>query len=398
MATSIVNRANAEALIQEQLISEIFQDAAKQSIFMELGRRLPNMSSNKTRIRVVDLLPMAYWVDGDTGMKQTSNMAWDNVFLDAAELAVIVPIPDSVRDDASIDLYGEIKPRIVEAIGKMVDQAIIFGVNRPSQWQNDIITLARQAGNNVAASVTGKDYFDLILGENGVLSKIEEFGYMSTGAIASSAMRSKLRGLRDSTGQPIFKTDMQGSTRYALDGAPMYFPDNGSFNHNIAQLVVGDFSKAVYAIRQDITVKVLTEGVIQDPVTKEIVYNLAQNDMTALRVTFRMGWALPNPATAMDSDRLGCPFAYLEPGTPVTTYAATFTVKDNASTPAAIEGAIVNVNGSRLKTGSDGKAIFNLRAGSYPYKVKKDGYIQQTGTITVTSTAMNTAVTLVAES
>ena len=78
------------------------------------------------------------------------------------------------------------------------------------------------------------------------------------------------------------------------------------------------------------------------PITKEIVYNLAQQDMVALRIVFRMGWALPNPATRMDEDRVGCPFAYLEPATAVTTQKVTFTVQDNAETPVAISGAIVD--------------------------------------------------------
>lgn len=43
-------------------------------------------------------------------------------------------------------------------------------------------------------------------------------------------------------------------------------------------MVVGDFSKAVYAIRNDVDVKILTEAVIQDPTTGAIVYNLAQQD------------------------------------------------------------------------------------------------------------------------
>ena len=44
----------------------------------------------------------------------------------------------------------------------------------------------------------------------------------------------------------------------------------------------------VYSIRQDITVKILDQGVIQDPETKDIVYNLAQQDMIALRVVMRL--------------------------------------------------------------------------------------------------------------
>ncbi len=389
-----VSREQAEALIQEQLINTIQQKAPTQSVFMGLAKKLPNMTSKQTRIPVLDMLPMAYWVNGDTGFKQTSQQAWDNVFLTAEELAVIVPIPEAVVDDASFDIIGEIEPRIIEAMGIRVDQAIIFGINRPAGWDADIITRARQAGNNVAPGAT-PDYYDLLLGENGVISKVEEDGYMVKGAIAAMGMRGKLRGVKGTDGHPIFKSDMQSTTTYALDGAPMYFPENGSFDQKTAQLVVGDFSQAVYAIRQDITVKILDQGVIQDPNTKEIVYNLAQQDMIALRVVFRMGWALPNPATHMDEDRTGCAFAYLEPPTAVTTKTVTYTVKDNAETPVAIEGAVVEVNGSRLKTGASGEVVFNLRAGNYAVKIKKNGYVPVTETLTVASAEVTKNITLI---
>ena len=292
---NMISRQNAEALIQEQLINTIQQDAPKQSVFMQLARKLPNMTSRQTRIPVLDMLPMAYWVSGDTGFKQASQQAWDNIYLTAEELAVIVPIPEAVVADSSFDILGEVQPRIMEAIGQRVDSAVIFGVNRPASWRADIITTARQAGNNVAPGST-PNYYDLIMGESGVIAKVEESGRMVTGALSAMGMRAKLRGMKGTDGHPIFKSDMQGSTQYALDGAPMYFPQNGSFDQSIAQLIVGDFSQAVYAIRQDITVKILDQGVIQNPETKDIVYNLAQQDMIALRVVFRMGWALLQPA------------------------------------------------------------------------------------------------------
>lgn len=388
-----VLREHAEALIQEQLINTIQQDTPKSSVFMGMARKLPNMTSKQTRMPVLDMLHMAYWVNGDTGFKQTSKQAWDNVYLTAAELAVIVPIPEAVVADASFDILGEVQPRIVEAIGQRVDSAVIFGINRPAEWDLDIVSRARQAGNNVPVG-SSSNYYDLIMGENGVIAKVEEDGYMATGIISNMGMRAKLRGLKDSNGQPIFKTDMQGSTQYALDGAPMYFPDNGSFDSSVAQMIVGDFKQAVYAIRQDITVKILEQAVIQDPSTKAIVYNLAQQDMIALRVVFRMGWALPNPATRIDEDRTGCPFAYLEPATAVTTQKVTFTVKDNAGTPEAIEGAAVEINGARLKTSSTGTAEFNLRAGTYTAKIKKAGYATVTKTVTVASAAVNEEITL----
>lgn len=392
--TNMISRQNAEALIQEQLVSTIQQDAPKHSVFMQLARKLPNMTSRQTRIPVLDMLPMAYWVNGDTGFKQTSQQAWDNVYLTAEELAVIVPIPEAVVADSSFDILGEVQPRIMEAIGQRVDSAVIFGVNRPASWRADIITTARQAGNNVAPGST-PNYYDLIMGEGGVIAKVEESGRMVTGALSAMGMRAKLRGLKGADGHPIFKSDMQGSTQYALDGAPMYFPQNGGFDQSIAQLVVGDFTQAVYAIRQDITVKILDQGVIQNPETKDIVYNLAQQDMIALRVVFRMGWALPNPATRMDGDRTSCSFAYLEPATAATTQAVTFTVKDNADAPAAVAGAIVDVAGARVKTDSTGKAVFNLRAGDYTAKITKPGYKAVTESVTVASAAVSKSITLI---
>ena len=387
-------REQAEALIQEQLINTIQQDAPKTSVFMSLARKLPNMTSKQTRMPVLDMLPMAYWVNGDTGFKQTSQQAWENVYLTAAELAVIVPIPEAVVADASFDILGEIQPRIVEAIGQRVDSAVIFGINKPDEWGLDIVSRARQAGNNVPIG-SNPNYYDLLLGDGGVISKIEEDGYMSTGVIASMGMRAKLRGIKTTDGLPIFKNDMQGATQYALDGAPMYFPENGGFDTATAQLIAGDFKQAVYAIRQDITVKILDQGVIQDPTTKAIVYNLAQQDMIALRVVFRMGWALPNPATRMNGDRTGCAFAYLEPATVATTKTVTFTVKDNQSDAKAVEGATVDVDGAILKTNASGQAVFNLKAGSYTAKIKKKGYATVTQAVTVAASAVTENITLI---
>ncbi len=390
MGKSIISREAAEALIREQVVPQIFQDVPKKSAFMSLARKLPNMTSKQTRIRVLDQLPMAYWVNGDTGFKRTSEQAWDNVYITAAELAVIVPIPEAVLDDAEFDIMGEVVPRVNEAIAQRVDSATIFGNNRPAEWECDIVTRARQAGNNVSAN-SGKDWYDLIMSEDGAFSKVEELGYAVTGAIGAMGMKAKLRGLRTQDGMPIYTTSMQGATNHGLDGNPLYFLDNGAFDKTVAQLVVGDFSQAVYAIRQDVTIKILDQGVIQDPTTKEIVYNLAQQDMIALRVVFRMGWALPNPATRLDGNRTGCPFAYIEPGTPVTTQSVTFTVAD---TNGVLENATVNVAGAILKTDSEGKAVFNLRAGEYNVTIKAKGHKTVTDNVVVGDVALEKSITL----
>lgn len=103
------------------------------------------------------------------------------------------------------------------------------------------------------------------MGEGGVIAKVEESGYIPNGVMAAIQMRAKLRGLVDKNGQPIFKTDMQGDTRYALDGMSMYFPVNGAYDPEESLAIVGDWSQLVYAIRQDMTFKIFDSGVVQDP-------------------------------------------------------------------------------------------------------------------------------------
>lgn len=125
-ATNIVTRNDAAALIPEQISKEIIQSATESSTVLQLGKRLPNMTSNKTSMPVLDMLPVAYFVNGEPGTKQTTKQAWANKYIYAEEIAVIVPIPEAVLDDADYDLWAEIKPRIAEAFGNKIDGAVLL--------------------------------------------------------------------------------------------------------------------------------------------------------------------------------------------------------------------------------------------------------------------------------
>ena len=313
MPVNITNRENAEAIIRQQVVSTVFQDAPRQSVFMSMARKLPNMTSNQTRIRVLDFLPTAYWVDGDTGMKQTTKQAWDKKFIIAEEIAVIVPIPEAVLDDSQYDIWGEVKPRVTEAFGNKIDGAVLFGTDKPSTWRDDVVATATKVGSVVTLG-SADPLYDKIMEEDGVIAKVENCGYMVNGHMADISMRAKLRGLKNANGDPLFKTDMQGSTQYALDGSPMNFPNNGSFDKTKALMISGDFSQLVYSIRQDITFKLFTEGVVQNT-DGSIAYNLMQNDMVALRAVMRLGWEIPNPINALVKDKTKrCPFSILKAG------------------------------------------------------------------------------------
>ena len=310
---NIIDRSGAESLIPVQESNEIIQGVITQSAVLQRGRRLPNMTSRQYKMPVLDMLPIAYFVNGDTGQKKTTKMAWDKKFITAEEIAVIVPIPEVVLDDSEYDIWAEVKPRVTEAFGRVIDGAILFDVNKPTTWRDGVVTTATKAGAVVTLGAADSLY-DKIMAEDGVIAKVENCGYFVNGHMADISMRAKLRGLKNTNGDPLFKQDLQGTTQYALDGSPMNFPNNGAFDKTKALMISGDFSQLAYAIRQDITFKLFTEGVVQNT-DGSIAYNLMQNDMVALRAVMRLGWEIPNPINSVEKNKTKrCPFAILKAG------------------------------------------------------------------------------------
>ncbi|MGV3616109.1 MAG: phage major capsid protein [Fimbriimonas sp.] len=319
---AMIDRSGAEALIPEDVSPEIIQEVPQASAVMQLGKRLPNMSRGQKRMPVLSGLITGGFVNGDTGLKPTGTAEWDNVFLNAGEIAVIVPIPEAVLDDADYDIWGQTKPQIVEEFGRIFDSAVLWGLNKPTDWPDDLLTQCAAASHTKDYSTAvgaGDDLYDIILGEGGVVSMVEEDGYMATGHVAALKLRAAMRGLRDTSGQPIFMRslangqNMQEKARYELDGEPVYFPKNGAVDPTRFLDITGDWSKLVWALRQDMTYKLLTEAVIQDQ-AGNIIYNLAQQDMVALRCVMRLAWALPNPPNRVNpNDATRFPFAALAP-------------------------------------------------------------------------------------
>lgn len=293
---SQIDRADASALMPEDVAKDIIQGVTHASYILAMANRLPDMPRKTRRFPVLSVLPTAYFVNGDTGLKKTTEVSWANKFITAEEIAVIVPVPNVVLDDAGYDIWGEVRPHIETAFGKLIDETILYGgmvgYAKPSNdWPDGLVT-ASVAGGLCASLGNYADLYDATLGEQGTFGKVEAAGFSVTGNIAAPTMKAKLRGARDADGGPIFARNAQGN--YELDGSTLVFPDTGCINANDSLLVSGDFRQLVFAVRQDITYTIATSGVITDG-SNQIVYNLFQQDMTAMKVVMRMGWQLPNP-------------------------------------------------------------------------------------------------------
>jgi len=289
--TDYIQRSNVEARIPEDVSSEVIQSLPEASAALSLFPRV-TLSSKVRRLPVLSLLPVAYWVDGDIGLKQTTRMAWDKKVIEAEEIAAIVPIPENVLDDEDFDVWAEVRPRLVEAIGAAVDEAIFFGVNAPASFPPDLLSGAVAAANTHELGSASAGAGGIAEDINQLMALVEDEGFDVNGFVTHRGLKARLRGARDTTGQKLLdvSTDsIEGApVRYAMSGL---WPDDGS-----AEMFAGDFSQGILGIRRDITYKMLDQAVIQDG-DGTIVYNLPQQDMVALRVTFRLGFQVANPIT-----------------------------------------------------------------------------------------------------
>jgi HK97 family phage major capsid protein len=287
--SNVISRTRDQALVPEVVSHAILGGLNNQSVALQLFRQIP-MSTNQTRMPVLSALPTAYFVSGDTGIKQTTEVAWANKYLNVEELAAIIPIPENVLDDTAFDVWGAIKPLMEEALARALDAAIIFGVNKPSSWPAAIATGAASAGNvetrGTNAAAAGGIAGDL----SALFGLIEADGYDVSGIVANRTYRGLLRAARTTFGEQLI--EVSASSAYGID---ITYPMRGLWptGSGAAELVAGDFTQGILGVRKDITYKLLDQAVIQDN-TGAIMFNLAQQDMVAMRVTLRMAYQVAN--------------------------------------------------------------------------------------------------------
>jgi HK97 family phage major capsid protein len=306
---SLTSRTDVQALIPEDVVDAVIQGAVEQSAALSLFPRV-NISTNQQRMPALSALPTAYFVNGDTGLKQTTEMAWTNKYLNVEEIAAIVPVPEAVLEDADFDIWGEVQPRLEEAIGRVLDAAIFFGTNKPASWPTDIAASALAAGNaytrGTATAATGGIAEDF----NQAFALVEGDGFDVNGIVTRRTYRSRLRSARDTTGQKLLDVGPDGP---GIDGARLIYAMSGMWpsGSTSAEAFIGDFSQAMLGIRKDFTYKLLDQAVITDA-GGLVIYNLPQQDMLALRVVARFAWTVANPINyeqSVEANRY--PFAVL---------------------------------------------------------------------------------------
>lgn len=290
--------------IPTEEVGELLKVMPEESILLKRARRQP-MSTKSIKQTIMTTFPDAYWVDGDTGLKQTSKQSFSQPTMTAEELAVIAVVPDAVIDDSSLPIWETLRPYLAEAIGKKVDAAAIYGTDKPASWPLALVPGAIAAGvitpGNLAATPADqrKDAGQLVADLG--LKMARNAGANLSGLIAQAGTGWELDRIRDADRRPIYD-----GVAGALRGVPFDELKNGAWSDvgtgdTAVPLIGVDWSQVYIGIRQDITVKLLDQAVISDAAGK-VIFNLAQQDAKALRVVFRVGYQAIMPVNHQQTD------------------------------------------------------------------------------------------------
>jgi HK97 family phage major capsid protein len=296
---NVTSRTDVEALIPEEVSRTMLGAATQQSAALRLFRRIP-VARTQVRFPILSALPTAYWVSGDTGLKQTTEMAWAQKFLNIEELATIMPVPENVFDDMESNLWDDAEPYLREAFARALDAAIFFGINAPASFPTNVLAASTAAGNTVTeatATVAQGGYFGDL---DNLIGNVEEDGFDITGFVADLSIKRKLRSARNTQGERLDGERIGGGLD-SIDGSPISYamagmwPTGGGAGTNV-RAFAGDWNRQfIVGVRQDISFKVLDQAVITDNASPpNILFNLPQQDMIALRLKFRVGWQVAN--------------------------------------------------------------------------------------------------------
>jgi len=290
---NLTSRADAQALMPEEVSNKFLGGLQDSSAVLSMFTHIP-VGRAQTRFPVLSALPIAYWVTGDTGLKQTTEVNWSNKYMNIEEIAAIIPIPDNVIDDADVPIWSQVMPLCEQAAGRLLDATVFFGTNAPASFPTNVVAAAAAAGNTIQIGTNAAAAGGIVGDHSDMLAAIEADGYDPTKGVAARTLRGRARQARNTQGERYDEIQMTADT-VVIDGVVYEFPMRGLWptGAGAVQSIAIDDTEFVVGVRKDVTWKVLDQAVIQDN-TGAIIYNLAQQDMSALRLTMRVGWQVAN--------------------------------------------------------------------------------------------------------
>lgn len=288
-------------LIPTSVVGELFDQAATQSVVLQLGRRQP-MPTAHGIVPVIQTLPATGWVNGRGGRKPATTIDWTSVHLTPEEVAAVIAIPQAYIDDAGIPIWPAVRNRLAEAIAYSIDSAVLFGVDAPPSFPE---------GGIVAGASGPFTDPDISIAVANAMSSVEDRGVGVTGHAAAVTVRGALRLLRNAAGDPVLLNSVAGGAlANQLYGYDVAFSNNGAFDTETADLITGNWNMLVVGVRQDMSFDMSEDAVLTDA-AGVVVANAFQDDLVVMRVHMRLGVVVGSPVTRISEEPV-YPFALVK--------------------------------------------------------------------------------------
>ena len=291
-----ITRDDVATLIQEEYTNVLLDTASVASASLS-AFEIVQLGTKITNAPVLTTLPEAQWVGESStdpsGVKPTSKVIWGNKQFVVEEIAVIIPIHEDALEDMTEDGIEKLTRAGGTAIGKKLDQAILFGVDKPTTWLSPALLPAAIAAGAVFQVSNTPGENDLAGSIYQAADAVDQSGADPSVILSRRGLRFRLANLRDAEGARLYQSSPDGEGSIA--GIDAAWVRNGAWNTASATALIADRERVMVGVRQDITVKYLDQATLG---TGEDQVNLAERDMVAFRFKARYAYVLGNTLTA----------------------------------------------------------------------------------------------------
>ena len=273
-------------VIPREMSAQIIEESVASSTVLQLANRVP-MGTQINELPIPKTLPKAAFVNAPGGRKAYSEMALEAQVLRAEEIAAVTAIPDEYLEDTEINLWNWVRPRLAEAIGYALDDAVLFGVGAPGSYP---------VGGIIAAlfSQPVANGTDAVDGVNQAMSLVESEGINVTGHAADLVVRGALRGVRDDTGALLLgETQVDQVSRPTIYGLPASY---NPWSTQSPDFITGGWQFLIIGVRQDIRYTMDPNAVIADN-NGAVVVSGFQDNVTPIKIWARFAAACVRPVT-----------------------------------------------------------------------------------------------------
>ena len=276
---------NLQGFVPTLQANDIIKMAVRGSAILRLSR-VEMLESESKKFHVMTSGAGAYWVD-EASRISTSTAKWIHPVITAKKLAAIVPATREKLNDATIDVFEEVKQSIADEFAKKIDSACLFGIQSP--FERNIYDAALEKSMAIAVGTNTKLDLDI----SDVMALIEGKGFDAGAFAADISFKNSLRKLRDVNGNQLYFMGSAANLDYdTLYGLPIDFCRSSAWDKTKALAICGDFKNySIVGIREQIQYDILKEATL-NTVTMEdgLPLSLAEQDMIAIRATMRLGF------------------------------------------------------------------------------------------------------------